>query len=144
MRTDAPVPGEPDTYRILSNGKGRLHLTDAVEGWLVPGRNPFGLYFYMQDVDLLAAKFRHERKGPKVMPRGMDEFSMSDPDETLVRVGWPSPTSQVYADSRVRSDHNVPGSSCRRGDRIIQSGRYCCSALVRLWQILLQKSENAA
>jgi Glyoxalase/Bleomycin resistance protein/Dioxygenase superfamily len=90
VRTDAPVPGKPDTYRILSNGKGRLHLTDAVEGWLVPGRNPFGLYFYMQDVDVLAAKFRQETKGPKDMPWGMYEFSMSDPDETLVRVGWPS------------------------------------------------------
>ena len=26
--------GEFDTYRMLSNGKGRLHLTAAVEGWL--------------------------------------------------------------------------------------------------------------
>ena len=34
-----PPPGEPDTYRLLSNGKGgHLHLTDAVEGWLVPAR----------------------------------------------------------------------------------------------------------
>ena len=33
-----PAAGEPDTYRMLSNGKGGyLHLTDAVEGWLVPG-----------------------------------------------------------------------------------------------------------
>ena len=40
-----PSRGEPDTYRMLSNGKGgHLHLTDAVGGWLVPGRNPFGLY----------------------------------------------------------------------------------------------------
>jgi catechol 2,3-dioxygenase-like lactoylglutathione lyase family enzyme len=88
--TDKPPSGEPDTYRILSNGKGRLHLTEAVEGWLVPGRNPFGLYFYMQDVDALAAEFRHETKGPKDTPWGMYEFAMSDPDETLVRVGWPS------------------------------------------------------
>jgi len=42
MRIDRPMPEEPDTYRILSNGKGRLHLTAAVEGWLVPGRDPFG------------------------------------------------------------------------------------------------------
>ena len=52
MRIDTPVLGEPDTYRMLSNGKGRLHLTAAVEDWLIPGRNPFGLYFYMEDVDL--------------------------------------------------------------------------------------------
>src|SRR6185312_11387064 len=34
-------------YRILADGKGgALHLASAVEGWLVPGRNPFGLYLY--------------------------------------------------------------------------------------------------
>lgn len=86
-RTDSPVQGEPDTYRMLSNGKGRLHLTDAVEGWLVPGRNPFGLYFYMEDVGAVAAAFG---KVAKDMPWGMYEFAISDPDETLVRVGWPS------------------------------------------------------
>ena len=35
-RTSAP--GETDSYRMLSNGEGGyLHLTAAVEGWLVPG-----------------------------------------------------------------------------------------------------------
>jgi hypothetical protein len=38
-----PPPGEADSYRMLANGSGGyLHLTDAVQGWLVPGRNPFG------------------------------------------------------------------------------------------------------
>jgi predicted enzyme related to lactoylglutathione lyase len=83
-----PAPGEPDTYRMLSNGKGGyLHLTDAVEGWLVPGKNPFGLYLHLEDVDAMARKFQ---KSPKDQPWGMYEFAMSDPDETLVRVGWPS------------------------------------------------------
>jgi hypothetical protein len=83
-----PGPGEPDTYRMLSNGKdGYLHLTDAVEGWLVPGKNPFGLYLYLEDVDAMARKFQ---KSAKDQPWGMYEFAMSDPDETLVRVGWPS------------------------------------------------------
>ena len=31
-----------------------------------------------------------ERQGPEHKPWGMYEFSLSDPDETLVRVGWPS------------------------------------------------------
>ena len=54
MQSYWPPPGEPNTYRLLSNGKGGyLHLTDAVEGWLVPGRNPFGLYLYLEDVDAL-------------------------------------------------------------------------------------------
>jgi hypothetical protein len=36
-----PAAGEPDTYRMLSNGKGGyLHLTDAVEGWLCAGQKP--------------------------------------------------------------------------------------------------------
>src|SRR3569833_612939 len=45
-----------EDYRILSNGAGgHLHLTSAVENWLVPGRNPFGLYLYVEDVAGLAA-----------------------------------------------------------------------------------------
>ena len=83
-----PARGEPDTYRMLSNGKGGyLHLTDAVEGWLIPGRNPFGLYLYLEDVDAAAREFQ---KSPEDKPWGMYEFAMSDPDETLVRVGWPT------------------------------------------------------
>jgi hypothetical protein len=89
-----PPPGEPDTYRMLSNGKGGyLHLTDAVEGWLVPGRNPFGLYLYLEDVDALAAEFQDEIIGshaPEDKPWGMYEFALSDPDQTLVRIGWPT------------------------------------------------------
>jgi catechol 2,3-dioxygenase-like lactoylglutathione lyase family enzyme len=94
MQSYWPPPGEPDTYRLLSNGKGGyLHLTDAVEGWLVPGRNPFGLYLYLEDVDALAAELRNEMMGnsaPEDKPWGMYEFALSDPDETLVRVGWPT------------------------------------------------------
>jgi hypothetical protein len=89
-----PAAGEPDTYRILSNGKGGyLHLTDAVEGWLVPGKNPFGLYLYLEEVDAVARKFQ---KSPKDQPWGMYEFAMSDPDETLVRVGWPTRLRQPH------------------------------------------------
>jgi catechol 2,3-dioxygenase-like lactoylglutathione lyase family enzyme len=86
-----PEKSEHDTYRILSDGMGgHLHLTDAVEGWLVRGRNPFGLYLYAEDVDTLAAEFAAELvngKGPEDKPWGMYEFALSDPDETLVRVG---------------------------------------------------------
>jgi hypothetical protein len=63
--------GGTDDYRILSYGKGgQIHLTKAVEGWLVPGCNPFGI--------------------PENKPWGMYEFALSDPDETLVRIGWPT------------------------------------------------------
>ena len=76
---------------MLSNGNGQLHLTTTVEGWLIPGRNPFGLYFYMEDVDTWAKEFRDEilGKGSEEKPWGTYKFAMSDPDETLVRVGWP-------------------------------------------------------
>src|SRR5258707_9009559 len=91
-RTDGETGGE---YRILADGRGgNLHLTDAVEGWLVPGRNPFGLYLYLEDVDTLAAEFRSEiicKTAPEDKPLGMYEFALSDPDQTLVRVGWPTP-----------------------------------------------------
>src|SRR5258708_36633894 len=65
--SEKPAKGNDDSYRMLCDGKGgHLHLTDAAEGWLVPGRNPFGLYFYIEDVDALAAEFtgeRSERRG---------------------------------------------------------------------------------
>ena len=84
-------------YRILADGKGgHLHLTAAVDGWLVPGRNPFGLYLYTDRVDELAAPLSdfllHK---PEMKPWGMYEFALSDPDETLVRVGC-----------RIRTDSN--------------------------------------
>jgi catechol 2,3-dioxygenase-like lactoylglutathione lyase family enzyme len=86
--SERPAPDEPDTYRMLSNGQGgHLHLTDAVEGWLIPGKNPFGLYLYLEDVDRAAREFGQT---PEDKPWGMYEFALSDPDETLVRVGWPS------------------------------------------------------
>ncbi len=92
--TDNPQPYEPDEYRMLSNSKGAyLHLTKAVAGWLVPRSNPFGLYLYTAEVDELAAMLRSELKGssaPEDKPWGMYEFALSDPDETLVRIGWPS------------------------------------------------------
>jgi len=84
----------PDDYRMLSDGLGGyVHLTQAVEGWLTPGRNPFGLYLYRKDVDELAAAFRGEtleKDGPNDKPWGMYEFALNGPDDTLVRVGWPT------------------------------------------------------
>jgi hypothetical protein len=75
-------------YLMLSNGVGgELHLTTAVEGWLIPGRNPFGLYLYSENVDELAAAMGAKAEDK---PWGMYEFSLSDPDETLIRVGWPT------------------------------------------------------
>jgi hypothetical protein len=91
---DKPAAREDDTYRMLSDGKGgKLHLTNAVEGWLIAGRNPFALYLHTEHVDALAAEFASElieKDGPQDKPWGMYEFSLSDPDETLVRIGWPS------------------------------------------------------
>ena len=87
-RTDGETGGE---YRILADGRGgALHLTDAVEGWLVPGKNPFGLYLYVEDVDGLASGLDGLLHPPKDQPWGMYEFALSDPDQTLVRVGWPT------------------------------------------------------
>lgn len=74
-------------YRMLSNGLGgELHLAKVVEGWLMPGRNSFGLYLYIENVDELAAALGCTAEDK---PWGTCEFALSDPDETLVRVGWP-------------------------------------------------------
>jgi len=77
----------PDDYRTLSDGLGGyIHLTPAVEGWLTPGRNPFGLYLYRKDVDGLAAAFKGEtleKEGPSDKPWGMYEFPSTDPTTPL-------------------------------------------------------------
>jgi hypothetical protein len=79
-------------YLMLSDGKGgEIHLTNAVEGWLIPGKNPFGLYLYTEGVDELAASLHDiALNKPENKPWGMYEFAVSDPDETLVRIGWPT------------------------------------------------------
>ncbi len=84
--------GSPDEYRMLSDGIGGfIHLNRAVQGWLEAGRNPFGLYLYREDVDAVAAAFANERiKQPEDTPWGMYELALNGPDETLVRVGWPT------------------------------------------------------
>jgi hypothetical protein len=83
-----------DEYRLLSDGRGGfIHLQPAVEGWLVPGRNPFGLYLYREDVDGTASAFAGEiigKDGPSAKPWGMYEFALNGPDDVLVRVGWPT------------------------------------------------------
>lgn len=94
-RPPQPPSATDDSYRMLADcAGGELHLNKAVEGWLVSGRNPFGLYLSTENVDGLASLFAGEiiEKGgrPEHKPWGMYEFSLSDPDGTLVRVGWPS------------------------------------------------------
>ncbi|MGA2875565.1 MAG: glyoxalase [Nitrososphaerales archaeon] len=80
--------GWDNDYRIITDGKGaEIHLQKAVEGWLVPGRNPFGLYLRVENVDQIAAKFGKKAEDEQW---GMHEFTISDPDETLIRIGWPT------------------------------------------------------
>ena len=84
--------GSLDDYRMMSDGRGGfIHLNRAVEGWLRPGANPFGLYLYREDVDGLAAAFAGEAIGaPSDKSWGMYEFAVNGPDDTLVRIGWPT------------------------------------------------------
>ena len=87
------TPGYPD-YRILTHPAGlQLHLNPAVEGWVEPKRNPFGVYLYVEDVDALAAPVRDlwvNDDGPRDREWGMYEVALSDPDGVLVRIGWPT------------------------------------------------------
>jgi hypothetical protein len=83
-------------YRMLSDGSGcELHLTAVVEDWLVPGRNPFGVYLYTARVDELAVLMQPEilepGRRPEHKPWGMYEFALNGPDDLLVRIGWPDP-----------------------------------------------------
>lgn len=90
-----PADQDHDGYRMLSDGAGGdVHLTIAAEDWLVPGRNPFGVYVYTPRVDELAALTAGEILEPEKAPThkewGMYEFALNGPDDLLVRIGWPS------------------------------------------------------
>ena len=84
---------EKDEYVILQHANGSdIHLTSTPEGWLVPGRNPFGFYVYVEDVDAVAERMQEfviGKGGAKEQPWGMYEVALNGPDELLVRVGWP-------------------------------------------------------
>ena len=94
QRLGLAVLSDYGRYRILGDGKGwLLHLSaEAPAGWVVPGRNPNGVYLYSRDIDALAAGVSDllGSYGPAHKPWGMYEFALSDPDGTLVRIGWPS------------------------------------------------------
>ncbi|HEY3680120.1 MAG TPA: glyoxalase [Bradyrhizobium sp.] len=90
-----PADQDYGDYRMLSDGEGaEVHLQAAAAGWLVPGRNPFGVYLYTPRVDELAGLARDVIIGPGRAPEhkswGMYEFALNGPDDLLVRVGWPS------------------------------------------------------
>ena len=75
-------------YRILHDEQGAsLHLTRAEPGWVVPERNAHGVYFYAENVEALAVEFGGKAE---TKPWGLIEFAVSDPDGTLVRIGWPN------------------------------------------------------
>ena len=64
-----------------------------MRGWLTPGRNLFGLYLYRKDVDGLAAAFKSEtleQGWAKRQAVGNVRVPLNGPDDTLVRVGWPT------------------------------------------------------
>lgn len=78
---------EEQGYRILHDAKGAsLHLTKVEPGWVDPQRNAHGVYFYSEEVETLAAAFGCLAPAK---PWGLKEFALSDPDGTLVRIGWP-------------------------------------------------------
>jgi hypothetical protein len=86
-----------DQYLLLSHPNGSdIHLREIgsdEDGWLQPLKNPFGIYVYSKDVEVLATEFAdeiiEEGKKPEVKEWGLLEFSLNGPDGCLVRVGWP-------------------------------------------------------
>ena len=84
-----------DDYRMLKDEAGtEVHLNSSTPEWLVPGRNPFGVYVYTPRVEALAKTMRdaiiERSRAPEHKPWGMYEFALNGPDDLLVRVGWPS------------------------------------------------------
>ena len=74
-------------YRILHDAAGAsVHLTRVDPGSIDPAATAYGLYFYAEAVNALAAAFGIEAE---TKPWGLREFAVSDPSGTLVRIGWP-------------------------------------------------------
>jgi catechol 2,3-dioxygenase-like lactoylglutathione lyase family enzyme len=77
---------EAQGYRILHDASGAsVHLNRVDPGWVEPDRNAHGIYLYSDEIDALAASFDCR---PIAKPWGLREFAVSDPNGTLVRVGW--------------------------------------------------------
>ncbi len=75
-------------YRILHDAQGAsVHLTGAEPGRVVSEHNAHGVYFYAENVEALAVEFGG---AVEAKPWGLVEFAVSDPDGTLVRIGWPN------------------------------------------------------
>jgi len=103
-----------DDYRMLSDGLGgSIHHEPAVEGWPMPGRNPFGLYLHRKNVDAVAATFRGEtleKGGPEDKPWGCTSSPSTDP--TIRLFGWTGPrasTAIIAVDRAVCADLADPG-----------------------------------
>lgn len=76
-------------YRILHDAHGAsLHLTRVTPNWIDPERNAHGVYLYAENVTALAAATGCHAEAK---PWGLIEFALSDPDGTLIRIGWPTP-----------------------------------------------------
>lgn len=86
-------PGGTDygDYVLLNDeGGAEIHLTVAAEDWLVPGKSPFGIYLYADNVEELAARLDGKWKllhQPRLQPWDMFEFAVSDPDSTWYESG---------------------------------------------------------
>jgi hypothetical protein len=89
-------------YRILVDSDGaQVHLTLAVDGWVIPGRNPFGVYIYTPRVAAIAQAVPDaiigDDKTPEHKPWGMMEIALNGPDDLLVRIGWASSATEPQA-----------------------------------------------
>ena len=90
-RLGLSVTADHGAYVIVEGHGAEVHLTQAVEGWVFPGRNPFGVDLRLSDVDGLAERFGGAViHAPQAQPRGMYEFAVNGPDDLLVKVGWPT------------------------------------------------------
>lgn len=96
------VSGDYGDYLVLEDAsQGELHLRYE-SGWKpADGRNPFGIYLHVTDVDALAERVREliiEPGAPQLKPWGNYEFAVSDPTGVLVRIGREAGEAEVSQD----------------------------------------------
>lgn len=104
-----PADQRFDDYRMLTDAAGaEVHLSSATPDWLVPARNPFGVYVYTPRVDALAEAMRdavvEHGMSPEHKAWGMYECALNGPDDLLVRIGWPSRLIDAAHGARLVAD----------------------------------------
>lgn len=83
--------GDPPCFGIVGRGAVTLFLDQAQDNGSIPLNQYWAAYFYISDVDALAAELTDRGvdilRGPEDAPHGCREFDIRDPDGHIICFG---------------------------------------------------------